>query len=144
MNPFKDVNWNPSLPEKRQFARSLLIGFPMIAILMAIISRLANHTWNPFFLYLGLIGLAAGAILWLIPQISRPFYVAWYSIACSIGMVVGNVIIILLFYLLFTPLGLLRRVAFRGALTKGFDKSKSTYWEPAPKQVDLKRYYRQF
>ena len=144
MNPFKDVHWNPTFPEKRKFAKSLIIGFPIIAILLAIINRFSTHAWNPFFLYLGLIGFTAGVILWLAPQIARPFYVIWYFIACCIGIVIGNLIFILIFYLAFTPLGLLRRLAFAGAMRKGFDKSKSTYWEPAPKGVDARRYYRQF
>ena len=144
MNPFKDVSWNPSLPEKRKFAKSLIIGFPIIAIVLGTISRYSTGAWKPFFLYLGLIGLAAGVILWLIPQIAKPFYVAWYFIACCIGIVVGNVIFALIFFLLFTPMGLVRRALAPHAFPKTFDKSKSTYWEPAPKVVDLKRYYRQF
>jgi hypothetical protein len=144
MNPFKDVNWNPGLAERRKFALSLIIGFPVMAIIFAIVNRFTTHSWKPFFLWLGLIGLAVGIILRLIPQIARPIYVVWYFAACCIGIVVGNLIFTLIFFLLFTPLGWLRRSAFPGALTKTFDKTKSTYWRRVPKEVDLKRYYRQF
>jgi len=144
MNPFKDVNWNPSLAEKRKFALSLIIGFPAIAVVFSLITWLAKHSWKPFFLWLGIIGLAAGVVLRLLPQIARPFYVAWYFIACCMGLVVGNVVFGLFFYLILTPFGVLRRAASREVFTKGFDKSKPSYWRAADKAVDLKRYYRQF
>ncbi len=144
MNPFKDVNWNPGRAEKRKFALSLIIGFPAIAIVFSLITWLAKHSWKPFFLWLGVIGLAAGIVLRLLPQIARPFYVAWYFVACCMGIVLGNVVFGLLFYLIFTPFGLLRRAMSREPFSKSFDKSKPSYWEPAEKVVDLKRYYRQF
>lgn len=144
MNPFKEVNWNPSLAEKRKFAVSLIIGFPVLSAILALGFWLRTHSWKPFFLWLGLIGLSVGVVLWLLPQIARPFYAVWYFLGCCVGIVVGNVVFILVFYLLFTPLGLFRRVAIRGAMTKNFDKSKPSYWQPVGKVVDLKRYYRQF
>jgi hypothetical protein len=144
MNPFKDVNWNPNLAEKRKFALSFIIGFPAIAVVFSLITWLAKHSWKPFFLWLGIIGLAVGVVLRLLPQIARPFYVAWYFIACCMGIVVGNIVFGLFFYLIFTPFGVLRRAASREAFTKGFDKSKPSYWRAADKAVDLKRYYRQF
>ena len=77
-------------------------------------------------------------------QIARPFYVVWYFLACCMGFVVGNVVFALFFYLVFTPFGLIWRASNRKAFLKGFDKSAPTYWQPAEKVVDLKRYYRQF
>ena len=144
MNPFADVNWKPDLKARKKFAVSLIIGFPAIAVVFSLVTWLAKHAWNPFFWKLGVGGLAVGVVLWLLPQIAKPFYVVWYFLACCMGIVVGNVVFALFYYLVFTPFGLLRRTANRNAFPKGFDKSKSTYWQPAEKGVDLKRYYRQF
>ena len=144
INPFAEVNWNPDLPARRKFAASLIIGFPAIAILFSAITFLKHHSLNHFFLWLGVIGLAAGIILRLLPQIARPFYLAWYFIACCMGFVIGNLIFALFFYFIFTPLGLMLRLRKNQGITKGFDKSRNSYWREAEKQVDLKRYYRQF
>ncbi len=144
MNPFKDVKWNLDLAEKRKFALSLIIGFPAIATFFSVITRISAHIWRPFFLWLGLIGFGIGVVLWLLPQIARPFYVIWYFMACCIGIVVGNLIFILLFFAVITPVGILRRRIFSEGLEKSFNRSKSTYWQPVEKAVDLKRYYRQF
>ena len=102
------------LPERKKFAVSLIIGFPAIAVVFSLVAWLVKHSWNPFFLWLGVIGLAAGIVLWLLPQIARPFYVVWYFIACCMGVVVGNLLFALFFYLVFTPLGLLLRMRRNG------------------------------
>jgi len=144
MNPFAEVNWNPDTRARRKFAVSLILGFPAIAVLLALVSFLRTHHAGPFPAWLGGAGLAAGTLLWLLPQIAKPFYVAWYFLGCCIGFVVGNVLFSLLFYLLFTPMGWLLRLRRRPPIAKGFDKSAQTYWRDAEKTVDLKRYYRQF
>ena len=143
MNPFAEVDWNPDVRARRKFAVSLIIGFPAIAAVFLLGGFLVKHAWKPFFLWLGLIGLAVGIILWLLPQIARPFYLAWYSVACCLGFVMGNLLFAVFFYLVVTPLGLALRLRRNPALTKGFDKSRKSYWRDAEKPVDLKRYYRQ-
>jgi hypothetical protein len=144
LNPFKDVNWNPGRADRKKFALSLIIGFPVIAAVFALGTRLASHTWKPFFLWLGLIGLAVGIVLWLVPQIARPFYMVWYFLGCCMGLVVGNVLFAAFYYLLLTPMGLVMRLAGRDPLQKKLDRTTPTYWRDAEKVVDLKRYYRQF
>ena len=144
LNPFKETNWNPNLAERKKFAVSLIIGFPAIAIIFSIVGRLTAHAWKPFFLWLGVIGLAVGVVFWLVPQISRPFYLVWYFLACCMGFVTGNVLLSAFFYLVITPMGLVMRMAGRDPLRKKFDRTTPTYWLDAEKVVDLKRYYRQF
>ncbi len=144
MNPFADVNWNPDTRARKKFAVSLIIGFPVIAVLLAGVSYLKTHHVTHFPLWLGGIGFAVGIILWLLPQIAKPFYVVWYFLGCCIGIIVGNVLFSLFFFLVFTPLGLLLRLRKNPPITKSFDKSAKTYWRDAEKTVDLKRYYRQF
>lgn len=144
MNPFHDVNWSPDVPARRKFAVSLIIGFPIIAVLFGVGTFVAKHSWKPFFLWLGLIGLAVGVVLWLVPQIAKPFYMVWYFIACCMGLVIGNTLFALFFYLVFTPMGLCLRLRRRPAITKGFNQAQKSYWRDAEKSVALKRYYRQF
>jgi hypothetical protein len=107
---------------------------------------LGKHNWHPkpFIFYLAVIGGGIGVVLWLIPQIAKPIYLAWYFIAGCMGFVMGNLLFSVFFYLLFTPLGLLRRAFGKKVLRKGFDKDCATYWEDAEKGIDPKRYYRQF
>lgn len=144
LNPFADVNWNPGITERRKFAVSLIIGFPVIAIVFSLVGWFAKHTWKPFFLWLGIIGFSVGLVLWLLPRIAKPFYVVWYFIGCCAGIVIGNVMLAAFFYLFLTPLGLLLRAFGHRAITKRFDKNRPTYWQDAKKDIDPESYYRQF
>jgi hypothetical protein len=143
INPFHDVNWNPGPAGKRKFALSLIFGFPVLAAFFSLVNWLIHHSVKPGLFWLGAGGLIAGVILWLLPQIARPFYVAWYFAACCIGIVVANVVFSLFFLFVFSPLGWIRRVLNPRAFSKGPDKSLATYWQPVEKVTDFKRYYRQ-
>ena len=130
LNPFKEVNWNPGTAERRTFAKSLMIGFPIIAVVLATVTWFGAREWKPFFLWLGCGGFAAGLLFWLLPAVSLPFYVVWYAIACAMGLIVGNVLLSLVYYLVLTPIGLVLRMVGRTPLSKGFDRTCSSYWKP--------------
>lgn len=144
MNPFADVNWNPGFAEKRKFALSLIVGFPALAGFFSLVLWLVTRSWKPFFLWLAIIGFAVGVFLWLLPAIARPFYVVWYFIACCLGFVIGNFLLIAFYYLVITPIGIFLRRLGRLSLRKGLDPGANTYWREVEKMVDSESYYRQF
>jgi hypothetical protein len=109
MNPFREINWNPGLDEKGKFAMSLIVGFPTLAAFLSLVVWLRHHMWQPFFLWLALIGLAFGLILRLVPTIAKPFYLTSYFIACCIGFVIGNGLLIVSYYFIVSPIGMLLR-----------------------------------
>ena len=144
MNPFTEVNWKPGLVEKRKFAKSLVIGFPSLALIFFLANLLARHPFNPFFPWLGGIGFALGVALWLLPAVALPFYLVWYFIASCMGFVTGNLLLSLFYFLIVTPIGLFLKCTGKLSLKNGFDKNAETYWRNAEKEIDLKRYYQQF
>ena len=145
VNPFREVNWNPGLRERRKFALCLLIGLPCVAVGLMLLGLLRGKSWNsPLAAAVGGGGLALGLLLLALPQIARPFYVAWYFVACCIGMVVGNLALAIVFFGLVTGLGLLMRAVGRRPVRKTFDKRAATYWQDAEHVDDPNRYYRQF
>jgi len=145
VNPFKEVNWSPNLRERRKFALSLVIGFPCIAVVLLVVGLLRGKGWNfPLAGTVGGGGLAVGLILLALPQIARPIYVAWYFVACCIGLVVGNLALGIVFFVLVTGLGLLMRAFGRRPVRKTFDKRATTYWQDAEQVDDPNQYYRQF
>src|SRR5437773_1340281 len=114
MNPFREVNWRPGRTERRRFALSLVVGFPCIAILLIVAHRWHAGAWSfGFPAAVGAAGAAMGTVLWIFPRIALPFYVAWYAVACAIGFVVSNVVLALVYVLMFAPLGWLLRVLGR-------------------------------
>jgi hypothetical protein len=145
INPFQEVNWSPDTAARRAFAKSLVLGFPCVALVLLVAGWLAGKGWNvPFALKLGGFGAAAGVLFYAVPAVAKPFYVVWYALACCVGLVVGNVVMVLIFYLLVTGIGLIKRFGGRQAIRKAPDRQATTYWIDAPPAPEPKRYYRQF
>ncbi|MBG87098.1 MAG: hypothetical protein CMO80_09390 [Verrucomicrobiales bacterium] len=145
VNPFKEVNWKPDNAEKRTFGKSLIIGFPIIAVIFLLVLRAKNGEWQTDFpIKLAACGAGAGVLFILIPQIATPVYVVWYCLACCIGLVIGNVLLGIVFYVLVGGLGLFMRLIGRDTMGRRFDRSASTYWRDAKQPTDPKRYFSQF
>jgi hypothetical protein len=145
INPFTEVNWNPGPAEKRKFALSLAIGFPIVAAVLFLVKGLVTHTWNPVPSYwIGGIGLALGLLLLAVRVLAKPFYLVWHFLGCCVGIVVSNALMAGFFFTVVTLTGLLLRLLGRQPLQKRFNKKATTYWIDAERATGPKRYYRQF
>jgi hypothetical protein len=144
INPFLDVDWNPDVPAKRRFARSLMIGFPVLAVIFLLLGWWRTGMVSTKFLPVAGAGVAFGVVFWFLPQIARPFYLAWYFLACCIGIVLSNLLFTLFFYLVFTPTGFLLRMFRKDTMNRPLDRQSKTYWNEVEKIVDPERYFRQF
>ena len=64
----------------------------------------------------------------VIPFILKPIYWVWMIFATILGWIMTRVILSLLFYTIFTPIGLIPRVFGKQFLELRWDKSKGSYW----------------
>jgi hypothetical protein len=146
INPFKEINWQPGSTDLHKFARSLVIGFPVIAVVFFLVKWLkTHHQPDPaFFLKLGVIGAAVGVVCWLVPIVARPLYYVWYALAACIGIVMANLLFTLMFYGLFTPLGLFMRLIGRDPLNLRWKKDAATHWQDAEPTPPASRYFSQY
>lgn len=91
--------------------------------------------------FLSILGLG----FMLIPSPLTPIYTAWLKIANFLGRIVTALILILAYYMVITPSGLIKRMFGGRPLPVKPNKKVSSYWvartEPAqPKERFLKRY----
>lgn len=78
--------------------------------------------------WLGVIGLILLVFGFFQPNLLFYPYIVWMGLAILVGFIISEIILIILFYLLILPIGLLSRL-FRGNfLNKKFDQGISTYW----------------
>jgi len=63
-----------------------------------------------------------------IPIILKPIYWVWMILATILGWIMTRVILSLLFYTIFTPIGLILRFFRKQFLELRWDKSKESYW----------------
>lgn len=146
INPFQEINWKPGTPELHKFSWSLIIGFPCLAALLFLAKWLTSATVPEpaFYLTLGGAGALIGAISRAILHLARPLYVIWYSLACCIGIVVANLLFVVLYYGLFTPIGLIMRLMGRDALKLKFQRGTTSYWLDAKPVPPPAQYFRQY
>jgi hypothetical protein len=136
---WSDVSFNPPTRTLRQFAGlCLLIGAALAAwryfpyddaFSAAVVLTLA--------LLIGLPGLVR-------PALVRPVFVGWMVLAFPIGWTVSRLLLGLIYYGIFTPLGLCFRWSGRDPLARERRADRETYWEPKPAAASVRSYFRQF
>ena len=67
-----------------------------------------------------------------------------YALAFPIGWTVSLIMLAILYYGLFTPIGLVFRLIGRDALQRSRRPGLETYWTPKPTTTDPRRYFKQF
>lgn len=79
----------------------------------------------PYFLVTGVLLFI---ITFTIPTILKPFYFLWMVFAAILGWVMSRLILSILYYLVFTPIGLIGRIfGFRFIEIK-WDEDSESYW----------------
>jgi hypothetical protein len=146
INPFKEINWKPDAAELRKFAWSLIIGFPCIAIVFFLAKWIKTHSMPDAhgFLMLGGIGAAVGLASLVIQPLARLLYPVWNFLAACIGIVMANLIFMVMFYGIFTPIGLIMRVIGRDPLNLKWKRSAASHWIDAPPPPPAAQYFSQF
>jgi hypothetical protein len=87
-------------------------------------------------LVLGLPGL-------VLPQFVHPLFMGAMVVSKPIGLMVSWLLLALLFYGMFTPLGLFFRLIGRDALCRRYRPDLDTYWTPKAGARDVRSYFRQ-
>ena len=81
----------------------------------------------------------------VIPFILKPIYWVWMIFATILGWVMTRVILSLLFYLIFTPIGLVSRLFGKQFIELKWNRTESSYWNYRSKGVfEKEKYEKQF
>ena len=80
-----------------------------------------------------------------IPVILKPIYWIWMIFATILGWIMTRVILSLLFYVIFTLIGLILRSFGKQFIELNWDKTDSTYWNYRSMHVlEMEKYEKQF
>jgi len=135
-----EINRNPTRKELNQFG-FIWLGF------LTLFGVIARFKLGEPALALGLwvAAVVVPVIGWLVPTFMRLVFVGMSYVAWPIGFVVSHVILAVVYYLVFTPIGLLMRLFGYDPMQRKFDESASSYWvSRARDATEPKRYFRQF
>ena len=130
------IPWQPSRRTLRQFAGGWLVCVSLLAWRCGLASG-AGVTLAGLAIVLGVGGLI------------RPKWIYWPFLALTVatlplGWVISNILLAVVYYGLFTPVGLVFRLLGRDVLERRFCPERATYWETKPQPADVARYFRPF
>lgn len=128
-------NTNPSTRQLRQFGYLCVPALPLITWLWSF-SLTATCWAGGIGGLLGIIGLAA-------PELLKPVFLGLTLITLPIGMVVGEVAMLLIYFGMFLPLGVLFRILGRDGLGRRVKSRADSYWVKRAAPASVKHYYRQ-
>ena len=129
------MNWRPTDRQLRQFGVIAMVALPLVAWIWggtpAVIGAMAT------------VGAALAAVGWVWPPVLKPLFVTLSLVAIPIGLVISELALILMYFGLFLPTGLIFRLIGRDALERKFDREAPTYWRPKKTPTDPASYLRQ-
>ena len=129
-----DINRNPTVIQLRQFALSTLIILPLVTWIWSgrPVSMVCAVT----------AGMGIGLIGWLRPSLVRPVFVGLSIVTWPIGLIVSEIVLLILFYGVFAPAGLISRMLRRDPLDLKPESTLHSAWKDRPPETDPSRYYR--
>ncbi len=148
MGSLTALQFNPSRRTLRQFGFTLSIVLGICALsLSSETSTLGNALGaQRTSIVVGLAGFAvlssAGAIL--APQVHRWAFVGLSLVTYPIGFLVSHVLMAILFFCLFVPLGLAMRALGKDPMHRRWAPDDPSYWVESRSQREMRDYFRQF
>lgn len=136
---WSDIQFDPSRKVLRQFAGLWLLFFGGLA-LWEILGRGRSGVGAG----LALLAVTIGPLGLFRPEWMRWIYVSWMVLAFPIGWTISQIILLAMFFGLFTPIGLMFRLLGRDPLQRARRSGLDSYWELKPVSTDLGHYFKQF
>lgn len=133
------INWQPDRKTLAEFSEAWLFFLGMVAAPLAYFR--GHHGLAATFWVLAVLGRGLGLIR---PAWMKPAFVGLSLATWPIGWVVSNLAMILIYFTVFAPIGLVFRLIGRDVLNRRFDRGASTYWELHNPDRGLNGYLRQF
>ena len=139
-----DIDWNPDQKKLKQFGWISLVGFGVIGLVAGWKFGLFAQQKMTVPGVLWGIGILSAILAMVKPTFLKPLYYVLTAISAVIGPIVATVIMALIYYLVFLPLGLVFKMMGRDELHRTVDPDAKTYWAPEPEEQEPKRYFRQY
>lgn len=130
-----EFNWQPTDRQLRQFGVICLFALPALAWLWG--------GGTTIVMTLALAGLLLAVAGMAVPTVLKPVFLALTIVATPIGMVIGELAMLIIYFGVFLPFGLVFRIAKRDSLQLRLDQHKKSYWEAKKQPSNIASYYRQ-
>src|SRR5262245_54185555 len=134
-----EVNWNPSPRQLRHFSG---IWLPAFFVTLQTFMYYRAGALMPIWVW-SVIALVSVTGL-IRPAVIRPVYLSWMWAAYPIGWTVSSLMMLSVFFLLITPVGLIMRLFGYDPMKRRFERTVKSYWTTHLSTADKSDYFRQF
>lgn len=118
------LNLTPSAFELRWFG---WLWFPLFVLASGFLAHKWIGGWEASSVVWILGAVTEGAML-AAPRFARSVYVGLSLATYPIGVVVSQVVLVLMYFLVITPIGLILRIGGRDVMNRQFERDATTYW----------------
>ena len=137
--PLVEINRNPSPRELRWFGLLLVAFCGLVSGLLYARFHWPVASWIPV-----VAGSVVAAVYYLVPAVRRTIYFGWMYAFLPLGMLMSFLLLAAIYFLVFTPIGLVMRLVGRERVPRRFDPQATTYWIARPPARPPESYFRQF
>jgi hypothetical protein len=118
----------------------------MLAVFLCAVGALARWKWQAVVAgwLLGFVGIGVAVAYYALPSLRRPTFLVWHRLLLPVQRVISYLVLAVVYYLVFTPVGLLLRLLGRDSLGRSFEPRLSSYFVRRQIDLDPARYFRQF
>jgi len=131
-----DFNFAPTNRQLRQFGCVAAVALPVAAWLWT--RNVTATGWA------GGIGAALCVLGLAVPKLLKPVFVGLTILTIPIGLVVGELSMLLIYFGLFLPMAIVFRIIGRDSLQRHSPADHQTYWQSRRKPSGSASYFRQF
>jgi hypothetical protein len=116
-----------------------------MGVILTIIGLYLLWKSNDYFKYFFSVAVVFFIFGLILPAALKYVYKAWMSLAVVMGFIMTRVIMVIIFYLLVTPIGLIASITGKKFLDMKIDQNAKSYWLARDKSLKVKAdYERQF
>jgi hypothetical protein len=132
------INKNPSTTELYWFGLLVATFFSFVGVTVL---RRTHSVRSAEIIWIGSALLVS--LYYIIPPLRRPVYVGAMSLTYPFGWIISHVMLMVVFYLIITPLGVLTRLFGRDPMMRAFEPGRQSYWVERDPSGSSDRYFRQ-
>ncbi len=130
---------NPDRQTLGQFSEAWMVAFGMVA------APLMLWRGHPTLAIAAWVAAVVGRVVGLIrPELLRVVFVGLTALTWPIGWIVSNFMLAIVYYVVVTPIGLMRRSRRRDPLGRSLNRSVASHWLEVRQNTRPDRHFRQF
>lgn len=130
-----EINTQPADRQLKQFGMICVVAIP-VAVWM----------WggqSSALIVGGIAGVALGLVGLISPRLLKPVFVGLVFLTFPIGLIVGELIMLTIYFGLFLPMALMFRIIGRDALQRRASTDAVSFWSPRTSPTSVRKYYQQ-